>query len=130
LNRKEIRDVEPEAMSVLMTREWPGNVRQLENVIERGVILCRSDRIMLEDLMPEGVDTKPLPYFDETIFRLPFKEAKDAVIRTFHRHYIHAILQQNRGNISRAAEGAGLKRQYLHRIIKDEKIDAGGFKKH
>jgi DNA-binding NtrC family response regulator len=130
LNRKEIRDVEPEAMSVLMTREWPGNVRQLENVIERGVILCRSDRIMLEDLMPEGIGTKPLPYFDETIFRLPFKEAKDAVIRTFHRHYIHAILQQNRGNISRAAEGAGLKRQYLHRIIKDEKIDAGGFKKH
>jgi len=130
LNRKEIRDVEPGAMSILMTREWPGNVRQLENVIERGVILCRSDRIMLEDLMPEGTDTKPLPYFDETIFRLPFKKAKDAVIKTFHRHYIHAILQQNKGNISRAAEGAGLKRQYLHRIMKDEKIDADGFKKH
>lgn len=128
LNRKEIRDVEPEAMSVLMTRDWPGNVRQLENVIERGVVLCRSNRIMLEDLMPTVPHTKPLPYFDETIFRLPFKQAKDTVIKSFHRHYIHAILQQNKGNISRAAEQAGLKRQYLHRIMKDEAIDAGGFK--
>ncbi len=129
-NNKEVLDIAPEAMSMLMARDWPGNVRQLENVIERGVILCRSEQIKLEDFMAEAPQAKPLPYFDETIFRLPFKEAKDAVIKAFHRHYIHAILQQNRGNISRAAEGAGLKRQYLHRIMKDEKIDAGGFKKH
>ena len=129
-NNKEVLDIAPEAMSMLMARDWPGNVRQLENVIERGVILCRSEQIKLEDFMAEAPQARPMPYFDETIFRLPFKEAKDAVIRTFHRHYIHAILQQNRGNISRAAEGAGLKRQYLHRIMKDEKIDAGGFKKH
>jgi DNA-binding NtrC family response regulator len=128
LNRKEIRDIALEAMSMLMAREWPGNVRQLENVIERGIIMCQSDRIMLQDLMPERTETKPPPYFDETIFHLPFKEAKDAVIKAFHRHYIHAILQQNQGNISRAAEQAGLKRQYLHRIIKHEAIDAGGFK--
>ncbi len=129
-NNKEVLDIAPEAMSMLMARDWPGNVRQLENVIERGVILCRSEQIKLEDFMAEAPQARPMPYFDETIFRLPFKEAKDAVIKAFHRHYIHAILQQNRGNISRAAEGAGLKRQYLHRIMKDEKIDANGFKKH
>jgi DNA-binding NtrC family response regulator len=129
-NNKEAHDIAPEAMSMLMARDWPGNVRQLENVIERGVILCRSEQIKLEDFMAEAPQARPMPCFDETIFRLPFKEAKDAVIRTFHRHYIHTILQQHRGNISRAAEGAGLKRQYLHRIMKDEKIDADGFKKH
>ncbi len=128
LNRKEIRDIQPEAMSMLMTREWPGNVRELENVIERGVILCQSERITLEDLMPETTHTRPLPYFNEAIYRLPFKEAKEAVIRAFHQQYIHAMLQQNRGNISRAAEQAGLQRQYLHRLMKDENINADSFK--
>jgi DNA-binding NtrC family response regulator len=128
LNRKEIREIEPKAMSMLMAREWPGNVRQLENVIERGVILCQSERIRLEDLMPERTDTRPVSYFNEAIYGLPFKEAKQAVIKAFHQQYIQAVLQQNRGNISRAAEQAGLQRQYLHRIMKHEKIDAEGFK--
>ena len=130
INNKEIRDVEPQAMSMLMARDWQGNVRQLENVVERGVILCRSAQIRLEDLTTDVTQTGPLPYSNETIYRLPFKEAKEAVIKAFHRQYIHAILQQNRGNISRAAEQAGLQRQYLHRIMKHEKINAEGFKKN
>ena len=129
LNNREIRDIEPRAMSMLMAREWPGNVRQLENVIERGVILCQSDQIRLEDLMPERTDSRPLPYFNEAIYGLPFREAKEAVIKAFHRQYIQAVLQQNRGNISRAADQAGVQRQYLHRIMKYEKIDAEEFKK-
>jgi DNA-binding NtrC family response regulator len=128
LNNKEIRDIEPKAISMLMAREWPGNVRQLENVIERGVILCQSDRIRLEDLMSERTDSRPLPYFNEAVYRLPFREAKEAVIKAFHRQYIQAILQQNRGNISRAADQAGVQRQYLHRIMKHENIDAEEFK--
>ena len=130
VNNKEIRDIEPEAMSMLMARDWPGNVRQLENVVERGVILCRSGQIRIEDLITKVTRTGPLPYSNETIYRLPFKEAKEAVIKAFHRQYIQALLQQNRGNISRAAEQAGLQRQYLHRIMKHEKIDAEGFKKN
>jgi len=128
LNNKEIRDIEPEAMSMLMAREWPGNVREVENVIERGAIMCRSDRIRLEDFMTGITSTRPLPYFDEAIYRLPFKEAKESVIRAFHQQYIQSILHQNRGNISRAAEQAGLQRQYLHRIMKHEKIDVETFK--
>ena len=129
LNNRQIRDIEPKAMSMLMAREWPGNARQLENVIERGVILCQSDRIGLEDLMPERTDLRPLPYFSETIYTLPFREAKEAVIKAFHREYVQAVLQQNRGNISRAADQAGVQRQYLHRIMKHERIDAEEFKK-
>jgi DNA-binding NtrC family response regulator len=130
LNSKEIRAIEPEAMSMLMARHWPGNVRELENVIERGVILCQSDQIRLEDFMTDVEHTGSLPYFNETIFSLPFKEAKEAVIRAFHRQYVQAILQQNRGNISKAAEQAGLQRQYLHRIIRHERLDAESFRQH
>jgi len=128
LNNKQIRGIEPEAMSMLMSRRWPGNIRELENVIERGAVLCQSERIRLEDFMTDVEHTRSLPYFDEAMFSLPFKEAKEAVIRAFHRQYIHAILQQNRGNISKAAEQAGLQRQYLHRIIKHERLDTESFK--
>jgi DNA-binding NtrC family response regulator len=128
LNNKQIRGLEPEAMSMLMSRQWPGNIRELENVIERGAVLCQSERIRLEDFMTDAEHTRSLPYFDEAMFSLPFKEAKEAVIRAFHRQYIHAILQQNQGNISKAAEQAGLQRQYLHRIIKHERLDTEGFK--
>jgi DNA-binding NtrC family response regulator len=115
-------------MSMLMSRQWPGNIRELENVIERGAVLCQSERIRLEDFMTDAEHTRALPYFDEALFSLPFKEAKEAVIRAFHRQYIHAILQQNQGNISKAAEQAGLQRQYLHRIIKHERLDTESFK--
>jgi DNA-binding NtrC family response regulator len=128
LNNKQIRGIEPEAMSVLMSRQWPGNVRELENVIERGAVLCQSEQIRLADFMTDAEHTRSLPYFNEAIFSLPFKEAKETVIRAFHRQYIHAILQQSGGNISRAAEQAGLQRQYLHRIIKQEGLDVEGFK--
>ena len=80
--------------------------------------------------MTDVEHTESLPYFNETIFSLPFKEAKEAVIRAFHRQYVQAILQQNRGNISKAAEQAGLQRQYLHRIIRHERLDAESFRQH
>jgi DNA-binding NtrC family response regulator len=128
LNQKEGLDIAPEALSLLMAAAWPGNVRELENVIERGVVLCRSDRINPEDFMTDVPSARPLPRFDEAIYRLPFKEAKQAVIKAFHQQYIQALLQQNSGNISRAAEQAGVQRQYLHRLMKHEKIDTNGFR--
>jgi DNA-binding NtrC family response regulator len=129
LNNKTVEDLEPKALAMLMTREWPGNVRELENMIERGVILSRSKQMRLEDLVTDGWPTGSLPdLLDEKTFQLPFREAKDVVIKEFHRRYIKALLQQNRGNISKAAEQAGVQRQYLHRIIKEESIDATEFK--
>jgi DNA-binding NtrC family response regulator len=100
----------------------------LENVIERGVILCRSDQITPRDLMPQRTQSKPLPYLNESVYQLPFKEAKETVIKAFHRHYIEGALRQTSGNISRAAEQAGLQRQYLHRLIRDENISAESFR--
>jgi DNA-binding NtrC family response regulator len=129
INHKTIDDIEPKTMAMLMTRTWPGNVRELENVIERGVILSRSGQIHIDDLSTDGCDEVSSPDFlEEKTFRLPFREAKNAVIKKFHRQYIQALLQQHHGNISKAAEQAGVQRQYLHRIIKEEGIEAEAFK--
>jgi DNA-binding NtrC family response regulator len=129
LNNKTVEDVTPKAMAMLMERAWPGNVRELENVIERGVILCKSHQMAPKDLMIDGPRrTANAFYLDEQIPHLAFKEAKETVIKRFHQHYIMALLQQTKGNITKAAEKAGVQRQYLHRIIKEENIDATAFR--
>jgi DNA-binding NtrC family response regulator len=59
---------------------------------------------------------------------LPFREAKDRAIQYFHQQYIRRMLEQHGGNISRAAEAAGIQRQYLHRLIKEAGIETTAFK--
>ena len=128
LNNKKIGGIDPEAISALMSKSWPGNIRELENCIERGVILCQSDTIKISDILPQEPVAHTSPLFDYNIYTLPFKEAKEMVIKAFHNKYINWVLQQNKGNISRAAEQAELQRQYLHRLIKEENINTEIFK--
>jgi DNA-binding NtrC family response regulator len=128
LNQKDIRHISPEAMQVLQSQEYPGNVRELENIIERGVIFCRSDALKVNDLQLDN-EQNPIPAgFDEDITQLPFKAAKDRMAHIFHRLYIQSLLARNSGNISRAAEVAGIQRQYLHRLMKETGIRAEDFK--
>ncbi len=127
LNQKPLRDFSPAAMQTLMAYEFPGNVRELENIIERGVIFCRTDTLSVEDLQVEstsGAICEPR----QPISELPFREAKDRAIHFFHCEYIRRLLGQHGGNISRAAEAAGIQRQYLHRLIKEAGIEPEDFK--
>ena len=105
-----------------MTRDYPGNVRELENIIERGVIFCRTDTLVTEDLFLEEPHSETPGAFPPTMGDLPFREAKDRMIDLFHRHYIDQLLRNNAGNVSRAAQRAGIQRQYLHRLMKESGI--------
>ena len=128
LNNKKIVGIDPEVISALMSKSWPGNIRELENCIERGVILCQSDTIKISDILPQEPVAHTSPFVDRNIYTLPFKEAKKIITKTFHSKYINWILKQNKGNISKAAEQAELQRQYLHRLIKEEDINTEIFK--
>ena len=128
LNRKDIRDISPMAMQILMGQEFPGNVRELENTIERGVIFCRNNSLDPNDLFTGNGNDGMGEKTDRKISSLCFKEAKEDMIRMFHKQYIQRLLRESGGNISRAAEIAGIKRQYLHRLIKEAEIDAGDFR--
>lgn len=57
-NRKDIRSFDPEVMKLFMNYEWPGNVRELENVIERAVVLCNFDKIILDNIPPNIINSK------------------------------------------------------------------------
>ena len=130
INQKDISDISPAAMQLLREHDYKGNVRELENIIERGVIFCRTDALEPGDLYLESCPGQPqlLPEADPQMADLSFKEAKDNMTHLFHKHYIEALLCKSGGNISRAAEMAGIQRQYLHRLMKETGVQADGFK--
>jgi len=130
INQKDIRDISPGAMQALMAHDYKGNVRELENIIERGVIFCRGDSLEPGDLFLEisPGQARLLPELNPQMADFSFKEAKDNMIHLFHKHYIETLLRKSGGNISRAAEMAGIQRQYLHRLMKETGVDSDTFK--
>jgi DNA-binding NtrC family response regulator len=128
LYQKDVLDISPAAMQVLMLHDFPGNIRELENIIERAVILSRANSLTTNDLALDNEQADFLQDADQDAYHLTFKEAKDKMVHMFHRNYIQALLSQSNGNISRAAQTAGIQRQYLHRLMKETGIDAADFK--
>ena len=132
LHLKKVNRISEEAVDYLMRREWPGNVRELENVIERGVIMAGEDVLRLVDVAPPDRQAHrasgPLSTSGD-IFTMPFKEAKDKLLDEFQSQYIAKVLARHAGNVSRAARESGLKRQYLHRLMRDTRVESKDFKK-
>ena len=133
LHSKKVSRFSSQVMAHLLGQEWPGNVRQLENTIERGVIMAAGEELQLADILAMAPEQVPCATgsFEtgEEIFALPFKEAKDRLIEEFETHYLTKILARHSGNVSQAARESGVKRQYLHRLIRDNKLDSRSFKK-
>ncbi len=127
-NQKDIRTISPEAMQTILSQDFPGNVRELENIIERAVIFCRTDTLEKRDLYLDNEREPLYPDFNEDVNGLDFKTAKEKMIRKFYREYIQTLLKKSNGNVSRAAEIGGIQRQYLHRLMKETDIDAVDFR--
>lgn len=131
---KNLKRISNTALDHLAGREWPGNVRELENVIERGVIMASDETLSAEDILVPGIahaDAGHQPAEpSEDLFAMPFKEAKDKLIEQFQAEYISKVLTRNEGNVSQAARESGLKRQYLHRLMRETRLDSKTFKKH
>jgi DNA-binding NtrC family response regulator len=129
LNQKRIQGFSPEALELLVHRDWPGNIRELENVIERGVILSTGEVLQVPDLFPEDQPVPSVFKIQEDIFHYPFKEAKGNILSTFHAEYLRRVLAKHGGNVSLAAKECGLKRPYLHRLMRENHIEAKEFRK-
>jgi len=106
-----------EVVDEMMRHEWPGNVRELRNYVERRVVL-EGEGAPLEP-RDEGAakDDAPKAEPAEVSVETPFKQAKEAIIESFERAYLSALLRWADGNVSRAARKAGLDRMYLHRLV-------------
>ncbi len=133
LHGKNVKRPEAETLQYLMHRDWPGNVRELENVIERGVIMAAGNTLQPSDVTipPAGdpVHVEIQPPAEGDLFSMPFKLAKDKIVGEFQTRYIAKVLARHAGNVSQAAKDSGLKRQYLHRLIREANVDSKSFKK-
>jgi len=112
-------EIAPDAMVALQSYDWPGNVRQLRNVVERTIILAPGDRIgrIDLDLLPAEVlgDQGDLGSGGGgAIMGAPLREARE----TFEREYLRVQIRRFSGNISRTASFIGMERSALHRKLK------------
>ena len=109
-----------EAVAALQAHDWPGNVRQLRNIIERTLILAPGDRVerIDIDLLPgEVIDTEEgagLGAASMAIMGSPLREARES----FEREYLRVQIRRFSGNISRTATFIGMERSALHRKLK------------
>ncbi len=123
LKRPEIRGVNPAALRALTGYTWPGNVRELQNALERAVAVAETDEITVADLPAEvlsGKDRLPIG----NVAHLPYREAIELLTHQATRAYLEALLEAVGGNVSRAAEKAGLARESLHRLLRKHGVDA------
>src|SRR5580693_2591712 len=114
------RRIGDDAMAVLQTHDWPGNVRQLRNNVERLMILAggEPDAVITADMLPQDVGSMvpsmPKGAGGEHLMGMPLRDAREA----FEREYLRAQISRFSGNISRTAEFVGMERSALHRKLK------------
>jgi two-component system response regulator HydG len=104
-SKKNIEGIDPKAVRPLMEYDWPGNIRELENTIERAVVLVRNDRIGLEDLIYHGIGS-----------RLSILEpvgGKYKTLADIEKEYIKAVFFNRHGNKSQTAKLLGIDRKTL-----------------
>jgi transcriptional regulator with PAS, ATPase and Fis domain len=110
------KQVSPELMDHLLVRDWPGNIRELENTIRRWCAMAVEETISIEVLAPEDrTDHKP---DKQNIFNRPYKKLKEQTIEKFTRDYLNRLMKHTKGNVSLSAQISGIKRQSLQKIIK------------
>ncbi len=143
-HRRRVEGLEPEALALLSAHAWPGNVRELENAIERAVAVARGPRVTAADLPPELATSAPgaparaytssgdagvvaeAPLGEAAA--LPYREAVEQARDRVSRAYLVALLREFRGNVTRAAERAGMERESLHRLMKKHGLRSEEFR--
>jgi DNA-binding NtrC family response regulator len=117
-----------EAQTLLLAHDWPGNVRELENTIIRGIHLSRSNSVEPEAL---GLSSQT----DQHVQSLQagarsFKSLKQQAIESFERQYLVRLLDDSRGNVTRAALAAGKERRDFGKLLNKHRLDPKRFRSH
>lgn len=116
------REFSPEALRRLAAYHYPGNVRELRNVVEKAAVLSTGTTIVDADILFDGDPALPTPTRRERDAEpLPLREAKEE----FQREYLERLLEQYDGVVARAARRSGITRESFHRLMKRHGIQRG-----
>jgi two-component system response regulator HydG len=128
---KKIDKISVDALQALQNYTWVGNVRELENIIERAVVLAGGDSITSQDL-PAKLLSESFYLLDEEgsldISQFTYQEAKTRALSSFNRAYLGSLLKEAKGNISFASERAGMDRSNFKKLIKRYAIDISEYR--
>jgi two-component system nitrogen regulation response regulator NtrX len=122
-----MREIGDDAMAILQSHGWPGNVRQLRNIVERLLILASDDALQAisADLLPADFGNGSgwaNGATGDLVISLPLREAREI----FEREYLVAQINRFGGNISRTAAFIGMERSALHRKLKSLGVGSNG----
>src|SRR5882724_1223255 len=110
-NNKQVRELTPEALNVLLAYDWPGNVRELRNAIEQMVVLARAERLTVRDVPAAIRGGADLTKINVVRGGMTVEDAE--------RQLIVQALKETNGNRTKAAERIGISRRTLHRKLKE-----------
>ncbi len=120
------RSISPDALAWLMNRRWEGNVRELENVIERAVIVAGGEDVTVSDLATVGGELEP----DEMsgLAGLTYREMRKKALAVYERKYFRELLSACGGRINAASERAGLDRKTFYAKLAELGLDPKDFR--
>ena len=118
----------PEALGALLAYDWPGNVRQLENVVQRALAVTDGSKIgvgsLTDELTAVAQRSTPTLKFEGMTYREMLEAARDRATR----EYLVALMKDLGGNVTQAAERAGIERESMHRLLKKHGVRSEDFK--
>ncbi|MBF0278776.1 MAG: sigma 54-interacting transcriptional regulator [SAR324 cluster bacterium] len=125
---KTIHDFQPEVLSAFLNYGWPGNIREFENLIERGYIL-ESSSVFTPSSFPSELFT----FEDNTITQtlnasMQLSDAREKAISSFEREYLKKVLTEYKGNINNSSKAAGVTPRQFHRMMAKYFIKKEAFK--
>jgi DNA-binding NtrC family response regulator len=120
---KRLDRISDDALEALVSNSWPGNVRELENVIERATVLARGTEVTLSDLPPGFAERRGGAEDDlSSLLHMTYAQAKRLTLTAFDRRYLHGVMRKAEGNITAAANMAGLDRSNFRRLLKQHSL--------
>lgn len=114
-----------EVISCFRRYGWPGNIRELRNVVERALALTRSSCIETMDL-PVALQPQALDVRESSVDVA--RASREEALESAERRYLTALLREHHGNVSQAARQAGLSRQGMHKLLRKHGISAAGYR--
>ena len=125
---KEIQDVDPLVVKALQEYSWPGNIRELENVIERAYILETTSTLRAENFPQELFGDLNNPAEIAMDITQPLAEVRRQSLEHIERQYLKELMAKHLGRINQAAETAGITTRQLHKLLSKYGIRKEEFK--